>query len=182
MAFKGLLKRDQKFRFKCIHTECGNLCCKNNLVVLNSDDIKTFKNLGIDIDDVTETMRLNDFIGILNTSPIKQLEDLYVLKLKTRKGGSCVFLNETDGLCKIYENRPYYCREYPFKFFGREIKIITDCPGHGRGAEKSVSELREELGLSEMGLKPPFLVGDESKLRVSRPLMSAGYRILKLIK
>lgn len=44
-----------------------------------------------------------------------------------RTGGHCVFLTN-DGLCAIYEHRPWICRTYPFMLDREELVAFT-CPG-----------------------------------------------------
>lgn len=179
MFLDRVFGRGQKARFDCVFTECESLCCKNNLVVLNEDDIAAFEEREIDVSEVTAPMDLNEFLKTLGTSPMKQLKGLYVLQLKKDETGNCVFLIP-NGTCKIYERRPYYCREFPFKFARGKIKSTdTICPGVERGDEKDIRELKRILGLDEAQVKPPYLVGDERKIKTARTLMSAVFRLMK---
>jgi Fe-S-cluster containining protein len=169
-----------KARFECVYAECESLCCKNNLVVLNEDDVAGFQKMGIETIDVTEKLNLNEFLGILGSAPMNQLEGLDVIRLKTDENGNCVFLEPKKGECKIYEQRPYYCREFPFKFSkGKIKKKDLICPGVEMGSEKEMTELKSELGLDGLELKPPYLVGDESKLKTSRTLMKMVFRLMR---
>jgi Fe-S-cluster containining protein len=177
---KGLFGKDKKKRFECVYDECKSLCCKTNLVVLNEDDVAAFQKMGISLDNVTGKLALNKFLEVLGTSPIRQLEGLDVLRLKKDEMGNCCFLNLEEGICKIYEKRPYYCREFPFKFSKGKIKRSDPiCPGLERGEEKNIVELKKDLGLDEVELKPPHLVGDEKKLKTSRSLMTVVFRLMK---
>ncbi len=47
-------------------------------------------------------------------------------RIKGTKNNRCMFLNE-ENICKIYENRPFVCRQYPFKviFVGDTAYIDT---------------------------------------------------------
>jgi Fe-S-cluster containining protein len=180
MFLDRVLGRGQKTRFECVFEECKSLCCKNNIVALNEDDVAAFQEMNIDTDDVTLPLNLNEFLEILGTSPIKQLEGLFVLQLKKDEKGNCMFLSPEDGRCKIYNQRPYYCREFPFKFARGKIKSTDPiCPGLGREDEKDMGELKKNLGLEGVQLKPPYLVGDEDKLKTARTLMSTVFRLMK---
>jgi Fe-S-cluster containining protein len=180
MVFGRIFGRGQTTRFECVYTECGSLCCKKNLVVLNEDDVAGFLKQGIETSDVTEKLRLNEFLSILGSAPMKQLEGLDVLRLKKDEEGNCIFLAPEEGVCKIYDRRPYYCREFPFKFSKGKIKKTDPiCPGVERGDEKDPAELKRELGLDGLEMKPPYLVGDESKLKTSRTLMNMVFRLMR---
>ena len=180
MVFGRLLRGEGKARFKCVYTECGSLCCKKNLVVLNEDDAAAFERLGINIAEATVNMGLNEFLSLLGSSQIKQLEGLEVVCLTKDSDGNCVFLNLEEGGCKIYDDRPYFCREFPFKFSKGGIKKKDPiCPGLGQGEELDVSTLKDVLGLSRLDVKPPLLVGDESKLKTSKALMGMVFRLMR---
>jgi Fe-S-cluster containining protein len=180
LVFGGLFGKEQKDRFECVYNECESLCCKKNLVVLNEDDVATFNEMHIDLDDVTTKLGLNEFLKLLGTSQIKQLEGLQVLQLKKDEAGICIYLAPEDGKCKIYEKRPYYCREFPFKFSKGKIKSIDPiCPGVSRGDEKNLDEIKEDLGIAEAQLKPPYLVGDEHKLKTSQTLMNMVFGMMR---
>ncbi len=180
MVFGRLLRGEGKTRFECVYSECGSLCCRKNLVVLNEDDYAAFERLGINLSDATENLSLNEFLTLLGSAPMKQLEGLEVVCLKKDAGGNCQFLNSEDGGCKIYDDRPYFCREFPFKFSKRGIKKKDPiCPGLGRGEEMDVSALKDVLGLSGLDVKAPLLVGDESKLKTSKALMSMVFRLMR---
>lgn len=180
MVFERFFGRGQTTRFECLYRDCGSLCCKNNLVVLNEDDIASFKEMGIPVSEVTETLGLNEFLKVLGATPMKQLEGLQVLRLKKTVDEGCAFLIPEDGACRIYDRRPYYCREFPFKFSKGKIKSADPvCPGLNRGAEKDLTGLKKGLGLEHVELKPPFLLGDSAKLKTARPLMSVVFRLLR---
>lgn len=180
MFLGRIFGRGQTARFECVYSECMSLCCKKNLVVLNEDDLGGFQESGIESAEVTEKMKLNEFLSVLGSAPMKQLEGLDVLMLKKDEEGNCIFLEPEKGACKIYNLRPYYCREFPFKFSkGRINKKDPICPGVERGIEKDIAELKSELGLSQLELKPPYLVGDESKLKTSRTLMKMVFRLMR---
>jgi Fe-S-cluster containining protein len=180
MVFGRIFGKGQTARFECVYNECGSLCCKKNLVVLNEDDVAAFREMALDTTDVTERLRLNEFLSVLGSAPMKQLEGLDVLKLKKDEAGNCIFLKPEEGVCKIYDRRPYYCREFPFKLSKGKIKKTDPiCPGVNRGDVKDPAELKRELGLVGLELKPPYLVGDEKKLKTSRTLMKMVFRLMR---
>ncbi len=163
--------------FECIYQDCESACCKNNLVVLNADDIERLKLENIDPFEVSSKLSLNDFLISMKASAMRQLEGLYVLKLKHDPDGNCVFLLP-EGNCRLYESRPFSCREFPFKFAKGKIKKTDPCPGVGIGAEKSIEELRLILGLDQLGKKPPFIIGDESKVKMANKLMPMVFKLM----
>jgi Fe-S-cluster containining protein len=180
MVFGRFFGKGQTSRFECVYTECKSLCCKENMVVLNEDDAAAFERLEINLADATEHLGLNDFLALLGSTPIKQLDGLEVVCLKKDERGNCRFLNSEDGGCKIYDDRPYFCREFPFKFSKGGIKKKDPiCPGLGRGEEMDVLTLKDVLGLSGLDVKAPLLVGDESKLKTSKALMGMVFRLMR---
>ncbi len=165
--------------FQCVYKECESLCCKKNLVVLNEDDVSMLMSSGFELNEITNPLSLKSFLQTLGAPSFQQLDGLNVLRLKHDEDERCVFL-EKDGRCRIYKHRPYYCREFPFKFSGEKIKSSNPlCPGVGKGGERSVSEIKLLLGLDTSGLKPPHLEGDPEKIRLARGLMSSVFRFLK---
>jgi len=53
----------------------------------------------------------------------------------SKQNGYCRFLGK-DNRCTVYDNRPSYCRTFPFYMeTGSEIDIDLSCPGVGRGDE-----------------------------------------------
>lgn len=95
----------KKQNFQC-NRYCGE-CCKRLVVEVTNSEIKSIKSLGYNEEDFLE----KDFFG----------QGKSVLK---RGKNGCIFLKkEEDGKysCKIYENRPKICRQYPF-FNGSKIK------------------------------------------------------------
>jgi len=76
-----------------------------------------------------------------------------------KKDGDCTFLN--NGLCKIYECRPYICRTYPFYLIDGRL-MICECMGLGNTIsgedalkmakllkERYIAEIRESIALLE---------------------------------
>lgn len=65
-----------------------------------------------------------------------------ILRLKTKHGGRCVFL-EDSGKCGIYDIRPNICRIYPFwaiRLISNKLKIIEHDVGSGCGIISSLNK------------------------------------------
>lgn len=181
MVFGGLFSKGEKnASFRCVYDECKSLCCHDNLVVLNEEDVRLFQEQGIDLDDSTKRMDLNDFLVGLGQKGMSQLVGLEILRLKKKESGDCLFLDQRTGVCEIYDARPFHCREFPFKFGKKGImKKDLICPGLGRGDEKEIDLLKEELGLKGSVHGAPYLLGDEQKLKTSKRLMGIVFRLLR---
>lgn len=78
------------------------------------------------------------------------------LALALKKGkGSCVFLN--DRRCKVYANRPTYCRQFPYHIYvGDRVKVELDlsCRGvwSGKGADAD-AEAKEIISNADARIK-----------------------------
>ena len=95
----------KKQNFQC-NRYCGE-CCKRLVVEVTPSEIKKIKSLGYKEEDFLEK-------GFFHPEKFT---------LKRNKNG-CIFLKkEEDGKysCKIYENRPKICKDYPF-FNSNEVK------------------------------------------------------------
>jgi Fe-S-cluster containining protein len=85
----------------------------------------------------------------------KQPHDHFAIALKKGRG-SCVFLNN-ERRCTIYDNRPAYCRQFPFHFHVSDrIKVELDlsCRGvwYGNGND-AVTDAKELAARSSARLK-----------------------------
>jgi Fe-S-cluster containining protein len=82
--------KQEKAGFKC--KNCGHCCTK--VVRLTKDDIRRISAFE------------NDFVAY----------DPAGKPCIKMRNGYCIFLNITNGLssCRIYDNRPKECRDYPF--------------------------------------------------------------------
>ena len=99
-----------KESFQC-NRYCGE-CCKKLSVMVSKEDIENITKLGY---------KKEDFLD-------KDLLPINKFMLKRDKNG-CVFLKKhNDGKysCKIHENRPKTCRQYPF--FGKKRAIERCLP------------------------------------------------------
>lgn len=113
----------KEFKFGCIR--CSDLCCKLGGPELTERDVEKIKALGIE-DFLDPKKRINN--NLQNT----------VGSLKTKKDGSCIFLQydrkNSYSICNIYDARPTLCSLYPFrieKLDSNQIafKFIPCCKG-----------------------------------------------------
>ncbi len=68
--------------------------------------------------------------------------NIHTFEWVLRKNGNCIFLQ--DGLCTIYENRPYICKTYPFYLLDGKL-MVSEC--EGLGGEMSGEESRRLAAL-----------------------------------
>ncbi len=106
--------------------DCGN-CCKSLGPKLNSADIRRISNvLRIKVSEFEERYLRTDE------------DDDYVFSIMP-----CVFL-EKDNTCKIYEDRPRACREYPHTD-RRKMHQVLDITLKNMSTCPAVSEIVERL-------------------------------------
>ncbi len=92
--------------------------------------------------------------------------NIHTFEWVLKKNGDCVFLD--NGLCKIYECRPYICSTYPFYLLDGRL-MVSECEGIGNAIsdedamkmaallkKRYISEIRESIALLEKfgGFKP----------------------------
>ncbi|MEZ0345281.1 MAG: YkgJ family cysteine cluster protein [Infirmifilum sp.] len=100
--------------------KCGK-CCINTEMILLEEDVQRLKSLGLNLDAVAE--RRGGFLRLKNVD------------------GRCVFYDEANGHCRIYEHRPLGCRLYPLVFDeDRGVVLDEDCP-----LAREFAQRREEL-------------------------------------
>lgn len=83
----------QKSKFRCLN--CGYCCTL--VVILSKDDIERIKKLGYNEADFAE----NDRLGRKRV----RMKNYYCYFLGLHKG---------ESFCRIYNERPQVCRDYPF--------------------------------------------------------------------
>ncbi|MCL1983812.1 MAG: YkgJ family cysteine cluster protein [Methanomassiliicoccaceae archaeon] len=86
---------------------------------------------------------------------VREPHDHFAIALKKGRG-SCVFLND-ERRCTVYQNRPTYCRQFPFHFHVSDrIKVELDmsCRGawYGKGND-AISEAKELADNGEVRLR-----------------------------
>lgn len=67
--------------------------------------------------------------------------------LKKDKFGNCIFYDTKKNICKIYKNRPFECRAYPFLIhFDNKIifKLDTLCPRARECSPKEIKEIKKQ--------------------------------------
>ncbi|WP_096018262.1 YkgJ family cysteine cluster protein [Campylobacter lanienae] len=102
--------------------ECGGKCCtgESGYIWISEDEIKS----------------LGEYLGY-KTELIKEIflekfGNRYSIKEKPYKGGfACIFFDEKNKNCSIYEYRPNQCRSFPFwEHFKRNFKELErECIG-----------------------------------------------------
>jgi len=86
----------------CIN-ECGGMCCRGPLVLqLTSVEHKFLKG-------VAQKLQVPVFSSTT-------VDGRYILKFSDHPGLHCPMLDSETSVCKIYEDRPKVCREFPLKF------------------------------------------------------------------
>ncbi len=85
------------------------------------------------------------------------------LALALKKGkGSCVFLN--DRRCKVYANRPTYCRQFPYHIYvGDRVKVELDLSCRGVWTGKGIAADEEAKDIVS-----------KADLRIKRAIKEAG--------
>lgn len=102
--------------------ECGGKCCtgESGYIWISEDEIRS----------------LGEYLGY-KTELIKEIflekfGNRYSIKEKPYKGGfACIFFDEKNKNCSIYEYRPNQCRSFPFwEHFKRNFKELErECIG-----------------------------------------------------
>ncbi|VVB85734.1 Putative zinc- or iron-chelating domain protein [uncultured archaeon] len=133
-----LADRIKTIGFKC--RRCAE-CCKSekgdNTVMVSPPEIRRIcERTGRKQEDFTVPMPSEDRDMAGNVHTFE-----WVLK----KGGDCIFLK--DGLCEIYECRPYICRTYPFYLADGHLHV-SECAGTG-GAINNEDSLKIAALLKE---------------------------------
>ncbi|MFQ6095661.1 MAG: YkgJ family cysteine cluster protein [Candidatus Bathyarchaeia archaeon] len=122
-------------KFRCLR--CASLCCRLGGPPLTQRDVDRIRKMGYDADFFLNRTSPKRFGRISNMVGV----------MENRKDGSCIFLNEEDGVyeCSIYEYRPALCRLYPFYFevVGSRsllLKFIPCCNGLNDPAGRPIDE------------------------------------------
>lgn len=102
--------------------ECGGKCCvgESGYIWINEDEIRS----------------LGEYLGykteLFKEIFLEQFGNRYSIKEKPYKGGfACIFFDEKNKNCSIYEYRPNQCRSFPFwEHFKRNFKELErECIG-----------------------------------------------------
>ena len=131
-------------RFRCIR--CG-ICCGDTKD--KSRHVLLLKNEVEQIAKATGRQIFNFAAKIEDNAP-------YSYKMKKRKNGKCVFLE--NNRCTIYSSRPLICRFYPFELQvsqDRKYQFLftKECPGIMRGRMLSERYFRKMFSLAHAKFK-----------------------------
>lgn len=142
------LALDHKFKFSCHPgVSCFGKCCANVNIFLTPYDVLRMKNAK----GITSSEFLKEY-----TLPLSLEENqlpVVLLKMTEDEEKKCPFVSD-DGICSIYENRPWACRMYPIGLAssktgdgdeGEEFCFIVDesdvlCKGFGEDNELTIKE------------------------------------------
>ena len=103
--------------FYCPYTDNCSECCLETEMTLSEKDITRIESLGYKIEEFLE-----------------EKEGFMTLKNIDKQ---CFFLK--DGLCSIYDNRPYGCRFYPLIYdFELDEFIIDNLCAHGEDFDPDI--------------------------------------------
>ncbi len=112
------------FRFEC--KRCGKCCTdKNTLVNVTYLDILRIKNaLNLNFEElkavlgfyVMEEQITEENARKLVLTPLKTERGMAYIGLLKKPSGACYFYDEVGKRCKIYPDRPMFCRTFPFTF------------------------------------------------------------------
>jgi len=102
--------------------ECGGKCCtgESGYIWVNPLEISKIANfLGINVEEFKKFYL------------IKEGYKFSIKEKKSIDGYACVFFDEKNKNCSIYEVRPHQCRTFPFwEFFKNNLKEVQkECPG-----------------------------------------------------
>lgn len=87
---------------KC--TLCGK-CCYHRHIYLTLEEYERIK--------AKTGLKPREF-AILERSPF--IPSLYMIRLKNKPSGACIFLDEETNKCKIHDVKPLQCKTYPVLF------------------------------------------------------------------
>lgn len=105
--------------FKC--KRCAHCCMEeygdNTVIVFPSEIERISSKTGLDREEIAVPAPSDDMDPEGN---------IHAFEWVLRKKGECVFLK--DGICQIYECRPYICMTYPFFLMDGRL-MISQCEG-----------------------------------------------------
>ena len=102
--------------------KCGGKCCtgESGYIWINDAEINALaRHLGLSKE------------RLINALMVK-INGRYSIVEKSHKNGyACVFFDEVNKNCSIYEARPSQCKSFPFwqYFLGREDELKAECVG-----------------------------------------------------
>jgi len=149
------------------HFTCASCtkCCRDWHVHLDDNEVQRIRDLSWPAGDPLSNARV-----------IEKVKGNFVIKLQP--DGACVFLNPSNGYCRIheqfdYETKPLGCRLFPFQIsptFAGEATVTGrfDCPtirkNEGQDFEASIPDLQNMAGEMHLGVG----IDDDAMLSLSR--------------
>ncbi|GMO12839.1 MAG: YkgJ family cysteine cluster protein [Treponemataceae bacterium] len=131
---------DNGLRFSC--KRCS-ACCRHDagIVLLNDADLQALC--------ATEKLTREQFIQVY-CKEVYTAHNGVALSLKEKSNYDCIFWAETQGGCKIYENRPLQCKTFPFWASVIASKEAWDacaltCPGMNSGMLHTKEQIEKML-------------------------------------
>lgn len=151
----------KRVSFEC--NQCGKCCrARGDVVLYPMDIIRISKFLNIScnefLDNYTQTY---DWYGILSQIAIKSKKD---------KQLTCIFLNEENMKCKIYDARPIACSNFPFSQIGEKNYSVQIVP-----CVKSYNEGKEVIEF--LNKSPQFLAEKEERKQIDEIVYLANKKI-----
>ncbi len=146
--------KDKDLKFRCFYERCPNSCCKN------------FHTAEIGFNEIFSLSRYF-VIHFPYDAPNKTFIGNVIMGVYEEKTG-CIYLEDGKG-CKLGNDRPLFCKAYPFFIHPDTSRLIIDpaCPGF--------SKEEGEIIYTEEGLTKPIekeyivnavqLAGDILKMR-----------------
>ncbi len=149
---KQLAREIRAIGFKC--RNCAH-CCRaeygdNTVFIFPSEIRRICEKTGLKRDDFAMPTPSQDRDSKGN---------IHTFEWVLAKNGDCIFLK--DGLCGIYESRPYICKTYPFYLLDGRL-MISECEGIGGDIteedcrklaallkERYIAEIKESIALLE---------------------------------
>ncbi len=120
-----LINRITETGFKCTRggSCCTRICADSNLVMVSAPEVrKIMEATGLEWNEVVKP-----YPETLEAPGGGRYTFAWCLRRDEEK---CIFLEENGKKCRIYENRPWICRTYPF-MLGDEDLLIFECPHPG---------------------------------------------------
>jgi hypothetical protein len=122
----------------CSHQSC---CTSFVSPILFNTDIERLKSIGREGDEYTRNI---------------MIERQQVRTIRKKENSTmCIFWDENERKCSIYENRPFDCRAYPFDIFlinGKYHWIVYSCNSDSdwRWSEMYLQALEKDMELNEV--------------------------------
>ncbi len=142
-ALDGAFRMDEKQiadKIRAIGFTCKKCaqCCKaeygDNTVIVFPFEIRSIcEGYGLERDEIAVPTPSQD---------VDSEGNVHTFEWVLRKKEDCIFLE--DGLCRIYECKPYICKTYPFYLLDGRL-MVSECAGEGGAISNEESKKMAEL-------------------------------------